>query len=112
MLTGNFDINEKIRTSGVGLWSSIEKDVYITNISWIYKQHNDEYLLDIFFDDSWNIEEDGLIYTDGTFIINLKQQLLSLRESEKIPELPYEKLSYTEQGMQGREYVSMILGDW
>jgi hypothetical protein len=49
--------------------------------------------------ESWNEETDGLIYTDEAFLKGMAAYLISLGLSDKV--------SYTEHGMQGDDYVSM-----
>lgn len=92
--------SRNIPTSGQGLWSSRVATVETTylDLAYVNKEKTFGELRVFFNKNSWNAKEDGLIYTDPLF--------------EKILELELEKLevsgsiSYSEQGMQGKDYVS------
>jgi hypothetical protein len=98
-----------LNTSGNGLWSSEERAVTVTDIqlgtgtqwegeSEIFGE------LRVYFDEStWNINEDGLIYTDRQFLREL-QAFLDQHG------LPGDDVWYSEQGMQGDDYVSLDAG--
>jgi hypothetical protein len=60
--------------------------------------------LKVYFDESWNVAKDGLIYTDRQFEKDLKAFL-------KLHGLPERGVSYSEQGMQGTNYVSLDASD-
>ncbi len=103
-----------INTSGRGIWSNQSKPVTLTNIAlgYIddefgsgYKNQIPNYAeLKVFFDTkTWNTEEDGLIYTDKKF-------MNELRDFFDKHNLPGKDVSYTEQGMQGDDYVSCSVG--
>jgi hypothetical protein len=60
--------------------------------------------LRVYFDvKTWDVKNDGLIYTDKQFIRELHQalKLLGFTDSE------VKDVYYTEQGMQGRDFVSL-----
>jgi hypothetical protein len=60
--------------------------------------------LRVYFDiDTWDVNELGLIYTDGQFMGELRALL-------KAHGLPGDDVSYSEQGMQGDDYVSCDVG--
>lgn len=107
-----------VKTSGSGLWSNQSKEVKITKIDWYdtTPEGDDEreYQVDVYFDhETWDIARDGLIYTDPAFKSDLREKILELVGKGELPAtLPWEKLAYTEQGMQGDNFVHMILGDW
>lgn len=96
-----------INTSGRGLWSGAKKPVRILNIKFGYVEDPEgenatpQYaeLVVIFDTKTWNTNKDGLIYTDPKF---LKELQSFLRKHG----LPGADVDYTEQGMQGRNYVS------
>lgn len=95
-----------LNTDGRGLWSSKSKPVVITNlslsISTIEDDDNRKLFgeLCVYFDTaSWDPDTDGLIYTDGQFIDELNNFLKSQGFSEEV--------YYSEQGMQGDDYVSL-----
>ena len=103
-----------LNTSGDGWWSNTQKSVTITDIKIDYidddfggtnKDKSPRYgTVNVFFDTkTWNPDEDGLIYTD-------KQFLKELRGFLDKHGLPGKDVDYTEQGMQGDDYVSMSVG--
>jgi len=60
--------------------------------------------LRVYFDTAtWDVDSQGLIYTDPGFFAGLKQYL----ESQGIN---ITDISYSEQGMQGDDYVSLDVG--
>ena len=91
-------------TVGDGYWSNVAKAVEIVDMRVTYV--NDDYdfgeLCVYFNTDTWNVNTDGLIYTDSLFKIDLmkfiKEQGLAI------------DLCYSEQGMQGDNYVSLDVG--
>ena len=97
-------------TSGDGYWSRvINAEVRITDIKLMQgTQWEDDHEihgeLRVYFDTkTWNVNELGLIYTDRLFI---KQ----LREFLDEHGLPGKDVCYSEQGMQGDDYVSCDAG--
>ena len=97
-------------TSGDGYWSRVvNAHVRITDMKLGRgTQWKDEDRifgeLRVYFDiDTWDVDEMGLIYTDRLFI---KQ----LREFLDEHGLPGKDVSYSEQGMQGDDYVSLDAG--
>ena len=98
-------------TSGNGLWSSDKKAVAITDITLgtgtVWEGESDDKAfgeLRVYFDtDTWDVSEDGLIYTDRKFLKEL-QEFLNQHG------LPGKDVSYSEQGMQGDDYVSLDAG--
>lgn len=95
------EIDFKCLTDGNGLWSSVSKSVHCTQI----EIDCDE--LCVYFDSSWNVEKYGLIYTDSTFIAELRANLNDFGFS---PEA-VDSIEYSEQGMQGTNYVSFDTSD-
>ena len=96
-------------TDGKGLWSSVAKPVRIVDM---VLDKGTEYEDDdsifgefrVYFDTkTWNPNKDGLIYTD-------KQFLRELREFLNAQGLPGKDVCYSEQGMQGDDYVSLDAG--
>jgi len=86
-------------------WSEVAKPVRVTALSLGYV--NDE--LDFgelrvhFNTKDWRVDQDGLIYTDKRFEKELRRYLNSIG-------LPGNDVSYSEQGMQGDNYVSCDVG--
>jgi len=91
-------------TSGNGLWSTAQKTVEITDMQLGFVDEDKEYgeLCVYFNTDTWNVNEDGLIYTDPLF----KQQLMTFVKQHGL----VVDLCYSEQGMQGDNYVSLDVG--
>lgn len=105
-------------TDGTGLWSKSKKMVAITKLQIAYV--NEINLLDsthgelrVYFDKvSWqtttwqkDVGGDGLIYTDVTWIEDLRKLLIVNGFSKK--SVSMDNLSYSEMGMQGEDYVSL-----
>jgi len=94
-----------------GLWSNVAKAVTITDITLgtgtIWEGESDDKAfgeLRVYFDEStWDTRTDGLIYTDRGFLKDL-QEFLNAQG------LPGADVSYSEQGMQGDDYVSLDAG--
>jgi hypothetical protein len=91
-------------TSGDGYWSNAQKTVEITDMQLGYV--NDELdfgELRVYFNTAtWNVDTDGLIYTDSLF----KQDLMQFVKQQGL----VVDLCYSEQGMQGDDYVSLDVG--
>ena len=92
-------------TAGDGYWSTAAKAVEITDIKLGYCNDEGDFgELRVYFDTkTWNVKEDGLIYTDSEF----KQDLEIFLESQ---DLAWDDVDYSEQGMQGDDYVSLDVG--
>ena len=87
-------------TKGDGYWSTVAKAVEIVDMKLGYVDSDGDFgeLCVYFNTDTWDVNKDGLIYTDGQFkrdlVHFLAQQGLAL------------DVDYSEQGMQGDNYVS------
>jgi len=92
-------------TDGQGFWSTAKREVKTTRLElgWLNDEHTFGELCVYFDTSTWNTHEHGLIYTDDTFLAQLKDELaLSGFDSSDV--------SYSEQGMQGDDYVSLDVG--
>lgn len=96
-------------TDGSGFWSEAIKKVDIEELGvdatrWPDQSIEDEFgeLRVTFSTDTWSMS-DGLIYTDKKWIHTFKHNLHLLGFSEKAIEGVY----YSEQGMQGDDFVSL-----
>lgn len=91
---------DKIETSGTGLWSKKKKTV--TVIGYTVPYTNDECdfgELRVMFDtDTWDTDADGLIYTDPAFLASVREAFAT------------DDIEYSEAGMQGFDYVSFDVG--
>lgn len=92
-----------LETDGKGQWSKSKKKVKITKIKHGLWSGNE---ICLFFS-NWNVENDGLIYTDRTFIRQFRKYLVSKGMPKKVAN----DIDYTEQGMQGNKYVSLGYGE-
>jgi len=105
--------NEKIQatlnTAGSGLWTA--RCTPITHdrmeISYINEESNFGELRVFFNVADWNIRKHGLIYTDYQWLREFKAFLSTIGYSDKAAR----GISYSEQGMQGENFVSLdIIG--
>ena len=100
-------------TCGGGLWSSHQKTVAINHIQiyHIYKHaKKDSYTAELraFFNSKdWPIGKLGLIYTDRQWLKQFREGLMKSGFSKKA----VNSVDYSEQGMQGDNYVSLDVGD-
>jgi hypothetical protein len=98
-------MNVVLNTGGGGYWSNTKTEVLVTDMKLGYVADDKEFgELRVYFDTgTWDIEELGLIYTD-------KQFLSELRALLNAHGLPGKDVDYSEQGMQGDDYVSLDVG--
>ena len=101
-----YKVNAKLNTAGDGCWSDVAKAVEITALQLGYV--NDELdfgeLCVYFNTKTWDVNKDGLIYTDSLFLEDLCLMLDNLGFDAS-------DVSYSEQGMQGDNYVSLDVGE-
>ena len=101
-----YKVNATLNTGGGGYWSNTVAAVEITALQLAYT--NDE--LDFgelrvrFNTATWDTSTDGLIYTDKQFMRELVELLDNLGFDAS-------DVSYSEQGMQGDNYVSCDVGE-
>jgi hypothetical protein len=101
-----YKISATLNTNGTGYWSRTAKAVEVTGLQLSYI--NDE--LDFgelrvrFTAASWDTAKHGLIYTDAQFMTELKELLTSMGFDSS-------DVDYSEQGMQGDNYVSCDVGE-
>ena len=95
-----------LHTNGNGLWSGAAKAVEVVDMQLGYIADEKDFgELRVYFNtDTWDVSEDGLIYTDRQFE-------RELREFLDAHGLPGKDVSYSEQGMQGNNYVSCDIGE-
>lgn len=101
MITFNTELN----TSGDGYWSRHRCCVRTTKLELAYENKEGDFgELRVYFDTTgWNPEQHGLIYTDTLFLQELRTELSKI-------ELDGDDVDYSEQGMQGDNYVSCDVG--
>lgn len=102
---------EVIRTNGDGLWTDRVKATKIDRI----KVHDvpargeleGETFLFVYLDtDTWHPDLDGLVYTDKGWLKDFRELM------RKNGFAKANHINYTEQGMQGYDYVHLIVGVW
>ena len=93
-----------LQTSGGGYWSGKAKSVGITKLDLQYCNPDKDFgELCVYFDPaSWDTRVDGLIYEDPLFRATLRTYLQTIGFSEA----EANDVDYSEQGMQGDNYVS------
>lgn len=106
-------VNWQTHTDGKGYWTTVEKpvtvlEVYLRNVAYINDEDNSYGELCARFDTkTWNCDENGLIYTDPRWIDEFRGLMRSLGFSRKA----CDDITYSEQGMQGYNFVSMDVGE-
>jgi len=99
------EVNAVLNTCGDGYWSHAARAVNVNRLVVSYESDDGEFgELCAYFDTaSWNVDELGLIYTDSRFETELCEFLNSIG-------LDGSDVGYSEQGMQGDDYVSLDVG--
>lgn len=92
-------------TNGGGYWSDVAKAVEIVDMQVSYCNDEKDFgELRVYFNTAtWDVNQDGLIYTDKQF----KTELVAFLNTQA---LAGADVSYSEQGMQGDNYVSLDIG--
>lgn len=99
-------------TSGSGLWTKVKKAVGVHRIEVSYYDEatleQSEYgeLRAYFNLADWDVKKNGLIYTDPLWMVEFKKLL----QANGFTKVATDDVDYSEQGMQGQEYVSMDIG--
>lgn len=100
------DFTTTLCTDGSGYWSDVVKSVTITKLAVSSNSVEDHVWgeLRVYFDtDTWDVDRHGLIYTDSLFLAELRAELNQLGYTGS-------DVDYSEQGMQGRDFVSLDVG--
>ena len=95
-----------LNTDGGGYWSNVAKTVLVEYISCDAQDDDFAELCVKFNTDTWDVNTDGLIYTDAQFMRELRAALVANGFSKAAAN----DVSYSEQGMQGNNYVSCDVG--
>ena len=104
-------VNFVCNTDGNGLWSREKKEVKIYKINILF-YHSDSRtgytgeLAAYFNKRSWQLSKHGLIYTDKLWLREFRNNLKTLGFSDKA----VKSVEFSEQGMQGDNYVSLDAG--
>jgi hypothetical protein len=101
------------KTDGSGIWTAVRASVRIVSIDIAYLD-DDSLIASTFGElrayfptEDWDCDNDGLIYTDKGWMLEFRQLLMKKGFSTRA----VEAIEYSEQGMQGIDYVSMDIGD-
>ena len=97
-----------LHTAGDGYWSNEAQAVDVTKLDLQYCNPEKDFgeLCVYFTADSWDTATDGLIYTDRQFLNELRVYLQTIGFTDA----EANDVSYSEQGMQGDNYVSCDVG--
>ena len=100
-------IDKWFTTAGNGYWSKKQKQVHCFGLELAYINDERDFgeLRVHFSPTTWNVNVDGLIYTDTGFMNQLRNMLYNMG-------LTGHSVSYSEQGMQGDTYVSCDVGEF
>ena len=102
-------VNATLHTNGRGYWSSTAKAVRVNELKLTYVSDDYDFgeLCVYFNTDDWDIDELGFIYTDKQFMSELHELLVAQGFTAEAAA----DVSYSEQGMQGKRYVSCDVGE-
>lgn len=114
-----FPINVRCKTDGKGLWNKVERKInhkrsqiriHEWSVQDFLETNKKRYLYGefrVFFNKKdWNIYNHGLIYTDPQWLNHFRTYLMSIGFSKKASR----DVDFSEQGMQGDNYVSLDIG--
>jgi len=92
-----------------GLWSQVAKTVQVLQVKLAYVNDECDFgeLRAYFNTSTWDCNQDGLIYTDGIWLNEFRALMRSLGFTRNA----VNDISYSEQGMQGDDFVSMDVGE-
>jgi hypothetical protein len=102
----NKQVNWVTHTGDInGLWSQAAKSVQVLRVELAYCNDEGDFgeLRAYFNTASWDVNEDGLIYTDGIWLDEFRALMRSLGFTRNA----VNAIGYSEQGMQGDNYVSL-----
>lgn len=96
------------KTNGSSMWSGMIKSVKIVSIQLNYLNTSKDFgeLIAVFDSKTWNDSTDGLIYTDNGWLKDFRNNLIK----KGLPKRAAYDIDYSEQGMQGKNYVSLDVG--
>jgi hypothetical protein len=91
-------------TNGKGYWSNVAQAVNVTGATVAYVNDEGDFgELRVYFN-NWDTNKLGLIYTDKQFMREFKEVLAT---KLGFTDAQLKNVCYSEQGMQGDNYVSM-----
>jgi hypothetical protein len=101
-LNNMIKVNIICHTNGRGLWTKQAKECHVNGI-----RCEGSELIVRFKKNSWDCQADGLIYTDPLW---LKEFRINLQKMFGLTIEAVNDIDYSEQGMQGINYVSLDVG--
>jgi hypothetical protein len=106
----NKNVNWMTAVAGTGHWTTFTGLVKVIKVEVCYVNDEGDFgELRAYFDSkSWDVHAQGLIYTDPQWITELRAMMKTLGFSRGA----VEDITYSEQGMQGDNYVSMDIGEY
>lgn len=101
-------VNWQTHTDGGGYWSNQAKMVRIVRVYLAYVDDENSFgeLRAEFNTADWDVEQHGLIYSDKRWIAEFRALMKTLGFGPGA----LDDISYSEQGMQGDNFVSMDVG--
>lgn len=97
-----------LHTDGSGLWSGKKSPVEIVDITIGYLDDDQSWgEMRVYFNDTWDVDKHGLIYTDDLFEYELRKLLQTVGFTKE----EAKDVFYSEQGMQGVDYVSLDMDE-
>jgi hypothetical protein len=102
-------VNWQLHTNGKGMWSQFEQTVTVLRVALAYTDDEGDFgELRAYFDTrTWDVNGIGLIYTDPRWLFEFRALMRSLGFTSAA----CDNIEYSEQGMQGDNYVSMDVGE-
>lgn len=103
------NVHWQLHTNGQGLWSNVEATVVVLQVELTYVNDDGDFgELRAYFDTrTWDVNDVGLIYTDPRWIGEFRSLMRILGFTSDA----CDDIDYSEQGMQGVDYVSMDVGE-
>lgn len=102
-------LTTRIKTSGTGFWSNVSKLVDLTQAEVLLLDDTFGELRVYFDAETWDVSKHGLIYTDQQFLDELRDRLM-FESGNDFSTGAINDIHYSEQGMQGDNYVSFDIG--
>jgi len=101
-------VNWQLHTNGEGLWSKFAETATVLRVQLAYADEDLDFgELRAYFDTkTWDVNSMGLIYTDPRWIGEFRALMRSLGFTTAA----CDDIDYSEQGMQGDDFVSMDVG--
>lgn len=100
------EIDATLSTAGDGHWSRERRDVKHRRARLHFYEADHGELCVYFSRKDWHTRRHGFIYTDSKWIVDLRDRLIQIGFTREAAD----DVNYSEQGMQGRDYVSLDVG--